>query len=74
MNRISSDLNVLALVKGEERYIFLYHDDQRNQALRTLGKFAHDPDLSFSWYDAAALSQRIREEYLAVKASNPGEA
>ncbi len=57
---MSQDINVLALVKGEERYIFLFDDDRRAEALRTLGKFASNPELSFSWYDAAVLSQRIR--------------
>jgi hypothetical protein len=53
-------INYLCLVKGEERYVFAYEDDQREGALRTLGRFASNPDLSFSWYDAAVLSQRIR--------------
>jgi hypothetical protein len=57
---VSQDINVLALVKGEERYIFLYDDDSRAEALRTLGRFASDHELSFSWYDAAVLSQKVR--------------
>lgn len=57
---MSQDINVLALVKGEERYIFLYDDESRAEALRTLGRFASDSDLSFTWYDAAVLSQKIR--------------
>lgn len=58
---MSEDINVLALVKGEERYIFLYDDQNRAATLRTLGRFASDPDLSFTWYDAAVLSQKIRQ-------------
>ena len=58
---MTQDINVLALVKGEERYIFLYDDEHRSEALRTLGRFASNPELSFSWYDAAVLSQRIRQ-------------
>lgn len=57
---MTTDINVLALVKGEERYIFLFDDEHRSDALRTLGRFASNPELSFSWYDAAVLSQRIR--------------
>jgi len=56
------DLNVLALVKGEERYIFLFDEASRAETLRTLGRYASNPELSFSWYDAAVLSQRIREQ------------
>ena len=29
--------------------------------LRTLGRYAADPELSFSWYDAAIMSKKIRE-------------
>ena len=58
---VSQEINVLALVKGEERYIFLYDDESRAEALRTLGRFASDSELSFTWYDAAVLSQKIRQ-------------
>ena len=58
---VTQDINVLALVKGEERYIFLYDDNNRAEALRTLGRFASNPELSFTWYDAAVLSQKIRQ-------------
>ena len=59
---MSQDINVLALVKGSERYVFLYDDDNRAEALRTLGRYASNPELSFTWYDAAVLSQKIRQE------------
>lgn len=59
---MSHEINVLALVKGEERYIFLYDDARRSEVLRVLGRFASDPELSFTWYDAAVLSQKIRQE------------
>ena len=55
------DINVLALVKGAERYIFLYDDSQRAEALRMLGRYASRPDLSFTWYDAAVLSKKVRQ-------------
>ena len=57
---MQQDINVLALVKGEERYIFLYDDENRAETLRTLGRYASNPELSFTWYDAAVLSQKIR--------------
>ena len=59
---VADDINVLALVKGKERYIFLYDDDNRSKALRTLGRYASNGELSFSWYDAAVLSQKIRRQ------------
>lgn len=58
---MEQDINVLALVKGEERYIFLYDDENRAETLRMLGRYASNPDLSFTWYDAAVLSQKIRK-------------
>ena len=57
----SSDINVLALIKGPERYFFWYDDASRAEVLLTLGRFARDPDLSFTWYDAAVLSQKVRQ-------------
>jgi len=57
------DLNVVALVKGKERYVFLYDDESRVETLRMLGRYAMNPELSFTWYDAAMLSQRIRAAF-----------
>ncbi|TWT88785.1 hypothetical protein Mal64_22730 [Pseudobythopirellula maris] len=59
---MNDDVNVLALVKGKERYLFLYDDSQHADALRALGRSASNPELSFTWYDAAVLSKRIRCE------------
>ena len=53
-------VNVLALLKDGERYVFLYDDQSLPQLLQTLGRYAADPELSFSWYDAAVLSQKVR--------------
>lgn len=66
---MTQDVNVLALVKGEERYVFLFDDDSRAAALRVLGRYASNPDLSFTWYDAAVLSQKIRQECTEQKPS-----
>ncbi len=57
----SRDINVVALVKGSERYVFLYDDDSRTETLRTLNRYASDPKLSFSWYDASVLGQKVRQ-------------
>ena len=65
---MNKEINVLALIKGEERYIFLYDDNNRTETLRTLGRFAADPQLSFSWYDAAVMSKKVREMAAAEEA------
>jgi len=69
MARVSSDINVLALVKGEERYVFLFDDAHRADVLRVLGRYASNPDLSFTWYDAAVMSQKVRQEPSQTKHS-----
>lgn len=66
---MSKDINVVALVKGEERYIFLFNDNQKSQTLRTLGRYASNSELSFSWHDAAVLSQKVRS---AVRGEKSG--
>ncbi len=58
---MTKEINVLALVKGEERYVFLFDDDNRVETLRQIGRYAANPDLSFTWYDAAVMSQKIRQ-------------
>jgi hypothetical protein len=66
---VNQDINVLALVKGAERYVFLYDDSSRAETLRMLGRYASNPDLSFTWYDAAVLSQKIRQEGQKIAAT-----
>ena len=58
---MDTEINVLALVKGEEKFLFMFDDDNRDETLRQLARFAADPELDFSWYDAAMLSQKIRD-------------
>lgn len=58
--RMDRNVNVIALVKDGERYVFLYDDQSVPQLLQTLGRYAADPELNFTWYDAAVLSQKVR--------------
>ncbi len=53
-------VNVLALVRDGHRYVFLYDDNSVETVLGTLSEYASDPELDFSWYDAAVLAQRVR--------------
>jgi hypothetical protein len=61
---VAKDIKVIALIKGVEQYVFLYDENNRAETLRTLGRYASNPELSFTWYDAAVLSQKIRQESL----------
>ncbi len=58
---MNCEINVVALVRGEEQYIFMFDEANRTETLRLLGRYAADPELSFTWYDAAVLSQKVRE-------------
>lgn len=59
---MNSDVHVIALAKGNEQYVFLYDNANKTNVLRKLGRFASNPELSFSWRDAAVLSLKIRGE------------
>lgn len=56
------DLNVLALVKGVERFVFVYDDASREETIAAIRDQAADPSVSMSWFDAALLVQRARQQ------------
>ncbi len=68
---MSREFNVLALVKGSERYIFVYDDDSRQPLIEALRDHAADPRLSFSWFDAAVLTEKARQQAGAAGESSP---
>ena len=55
--------HMITLVKGEERYIYLFpdSDDGRSNILRVIGRHANSTELSLTWYDAALISEKIRK-------------
>lgn len=57
-----TDVLVTGIVKGDEKYVILYSPSNAAEAVRTCGRWALNPDLSFSWYDAASVSKQIRRE------------
>ena len=57
---MSTPLNVLCLIKGHERYVILYHDNEQDKAVAAAAGYADNPDLAFTWYDAAVLEDEIR--------------
>lgn len=63
------EFNVLALLKGEERYVYVYDDASRAPLLETFRAQAADPELSLSWFDAAVLTQKAREQAAAASPS-----
>jgi hypothetical protein len=55
------EMNILAMAKGSERYIFLYDDQSYDTLIDVLAKYADHPDLSFCSGDAALLGRKARE-------------
>ena len=56
------ELNVLALMKGNERYVYVYDDDSRAALLTAFQAQAADAELSLNFFDATVLSQKAREQ------------
>ena len=61
-NPAADDVNVAAVVKGVERYVFFFRDADQAAALEVMGRFASNPELSFTWFDAAVMSRKIRAD------------
>jgi hypothetical protein len=56
------ELNVLALIKGDEKYVFVYDDCSHEQLLDALRDQAGDARLSLSWFDAGVLTRKAIEQ------------
>ena len=59
MNEFAEHITLLA--KGNERFVFLWDEASRAELLQTIGRFASNPELSLTWYDAANLAQAVRK-------------
>jgi hypothetical protein len=59
---VRREFNVLALVKGNERYVYIYDDDSQQPLIDAFRDQAADPRLSFTWFDAAVLTEKAREQ------------
>jgi hypothetical protein len=59
---VGQEFNVIALIKGDERYIYVYDDDSRRPLLDCFDAQAADPALSLNWFDAAVLARKAREQ------------
>lgn len=62
MTRLTPMFNhVLVYEVGGEYYVFSFSEHTRREVLRMFGRMAADPNLNFSWRDAAILAKRVRE-------------
>jgi len=57
---VTRELNVLALFKGDERFIFVYDDESRETLVDDIRDKAADPKVPINWFDAAVLTERVR--------------
>ena len=65
------ELSILALLKGKERYVYFYDDSSRDSLIDSIRDHAADPVLSLTWFDAAVLCERARQQ---VPESPPTES
>ena len=68
---MAREFNVLAMIKGGERYVFVYDDDSRQSLIDAFRDHAADPQLSLSWFDAALLTEKAREQARNAPAAEP---
>jgi hypothetical protein len=59
---LASEFNVLALIKGKERFVFVYDDASRASLIDTFRDLAADPGLTLTWFDALVLTKKAREQ------------
>ncbi len=71
---MTQDLNVLALFKGGERFVFVFDDASRDELLTVIRNAAADPAVSLNWFDAAVLTERARQQAANVEQSVDGNA
>ena len=59
---VQHDLSVLALIRGKERFVYVYDDESREELADAIRAQAANPALSLTWYDAAVLTSRARQQ------------
>jgi hypothetical protein len=71
---VRRELNVLALLKGSERYVYVYDDESRVPLINVLRDDAANPRLSLSWFDVAVLTEKTREQTHTAVDEPPAES
>ena len=56
------ELNVLALMKGSHRYVYVFDDGACPKLVEHLQRQAEDSELSLNWFDAAVLEERAARQ------------
>ena len=58
---MSEAINIIGRIRGSEQYMLIVEDGEWAAALRAIGRWAVNPELVFTWYDAAVMSERIKD-------------
>lgn len=62
-NRLTfSDIICISFEVDGETYLFRFKKSRWIDMLRAVGRLAADPDVSFTWCDAAVIAARIKQE------------
>jgi len=59
MSPVVHKRNFIGLKKEGDFYLFFYDDEDAEEMVRVMARFAANPDLSFNWHDAAVLSRDV---------------
>ncbi|WP_157368582.1 hypothetical protein [Zavarzinella formosa] len=59
---MSHELSVVALIRGKERFVYIFDDNSGEELLEAIRSQAANPRLSLSWFDAAVLAERVRQQ------------
>jgi hypothetical protein len=59
---VQHDLSILALVKGKERYLYVFDDSSLDRLIEVIREQAASPAASLSWFDAKILTERARQQ------------
>jgi len=63
--------NVVALIKGQERFVFVYDEISRDMLIDEIRYRAADPDSLINWHDAWLLTQKIRQASETLQRNHP---
>jgi hypothetical protein len=59
---VNLELNILALIKGDERYVYVYDDASRQTLVQRFHAQAANAELSLNWFDVVVLTQKAEEQ------------
>lgn len=63
---MAREYNVLALVKGGERFVYVYEDTGVERVIDAIRDHAADPRFCLNWFDASVLAERARQQVAAA--------